>query len=315
MKNNRFSFFRSIVISAIIFMAFVSSVSAQNFVEVDVWARGGKDLSFRSPDYVDFYIRPRANAYVTVMLVDPDGYSQVIYPERPEYHRRLRGGKKYRLSRLLARHASAYWDISGHAAISVIATRRPVFLNDWLLDQMFAYSNRSSNVFELSLSGSRFYVGARFGVGWRRHLKGHGYWSHTVPFFVSRNYRNRGHHYRKWADLRYSRSKNVRKRKIYRSKRSLWANQQRYSYMEPKRKQGRYVSGRKPERQKRQIERRNEDSRRIKKRAILRDADRRQRKTVTIKKKTVTRGKAAPKKDERKKRKERKRKERKNDNR
>ncbi len=185
-------------------------------VKVDVWMEHGFDSPFCSDDELEVFIRPRRDAYITVMVIDPHGYANVIYPERPRRQRKLWGGEVYRLSRLLHDDSPLYfYGLEGTAYISVIATRRPVFLNDWLLDEIsdFCYDFRYDRPgFHVGIGNRRL----RLDVSWNNHLLRFGYNAFTRPIILQRNvYIGRPHHHN------YKRKYHWNDRWSYRSRRPV----------------------------------------------------------------------------------------------
>ena len=60
---------------------------------VRVWLED--DRTFRRGDRARVAFRSEDDAYVTVVRVDTDGRMRIIYPERPHYDHRVRGGRTY----------------------------------------------------------------------------------------------------------------------------------------------------------------------------------------------------------------------------
>jgi hypothetical protein len=199
---------RKILLFAVLgVFGFASQGQAQyNNVEIDVWSDRGFDDPYCDYDEFDLYLRPGENSYVTIMVIDPDGYANIIYPVNKYHQRKLRRNRVYRLSDLLD-EPLYFYDIDGRAYISVIATRRPVFLNPWLLEEVRTYRHRpyGLNAFGLGVSIGDFGFGAGFEVHWTKHVRSYGYGVFTTAIVLDLNhhryhpkYRRRVIHRRDW---------------------------------------------------------------------------------------------------------------------
>lgn len=168
----------------------------QNEVKIDVWRTSSYE-DYCDYEDVDFYLRASQDCYIAVLLVDPDGYANMIYPrpEMPQY--RLRHGHRYRLSELMRDDPLYFYGMDGDAFITVIASRAPVYVDRWFIDEFTSfieYEYGPSITIDLQF-------GHGFRVAWHKHLLHRGYgvvsvplWctiiiTHVVPFII--NHTNR----------------------------------------------------------------------------------------------------------------------------
>lgn len=150
-------------------------------VELEVWAVDAHAHDYCSQDFIDFYIRPYESSYLTVVLIEPDGYANVIYPTTGHTMRRLRAGRVYRLSEVLGYPLRLY-PTDGSGFISIIASRRPVWLADWALQELRAYC-ASPIPFRFGVMRSDRGLWVDFGISWTKHLHylGYGAWTREIP--------------------------------------------------------------------------------------------------------------------------------------
>ncbi len=71
------------------------------------------EQTFGNPSTIDAVLRLDDDAYVMVVNVGPDGYAQVIYPERPTDDGFLRGGRSYRMGGFFPGFASNVANTAG----------------------------------------------------------------------------------------------------------------------------------------------------------------------------------------------------------
>ncbi len=173
----------------IVLLAFVatllfggSALSAHGTeVEVRIWPVDEYDR-YCAYEEQDYFIMVERRSYVTVLVVDPSGYADVIYPLARERRVKLYPGRVYRLSELLGGRHLHFGGMTGTAYISVVATRRPVFINDWLLDEYYRYAEGYGGGFSLSVE---------LGLFWEARFHRHGYFAASLPVVFG----NVGHHH------------------------------------------------------------------------------------------------------------------------
>ncbi|MCB9504200.1 MAG: DUF4384 domain-containing protein, partial [Deferribacteres bacterium] len=158
----------------------------QNEVKIDVWRTSSYE-DYCDYEDVDFYLRASQDCYIAVLLVDPDGYANMIYPrpEMPQY--RLRHGHRYRLSELMRDDPLYFYGMDGDAFITVIASRAPVYVDRWFIDEFTSfieYEYGPSITIDLQF-------GHGFRVAWHKHLLHRGYGVVSVPFMVHHYYHPR----------------------------------------------------------------------------------------------------------------------------
>ncbi len=139
--------------------------------EVRVWPVHGGDR-YCSYEQQDYFIMAARSSYITVLVVDPSGYADIVYPLSAADIIRLRAGRIYRLSELMGGRHLYFDGLNGTAYISVIASRRPVFINDWLLDEYYTYASGYGIGFSLSVE---------LGFYWNARFLRHGYHAASVP--------------------------------------------------------------------------------------------------------------------------------------
>ncbi len=139
--------------------------------EVRVWPVHGGDR-YCSYEQQDYFIMAARSSYITVLVVDPSGYADIVYPLSAADMIRLRAGRIYRLSELMGGRHLYFDGLNGTAYISVIASRRPVFINDWLLDEYYTYASGYGIGFSLSVE---------LGFYWNARFLRHGYFAASLP--------------------------------------------------------------------------------------------------------------------------------------
>lgn len=199
-----------------IFLSISAAQAGHDRIRIDVWADHGFDDPYWSEDAFELFIRPDENCYVTIMVIDPDGYANVIYPLNRHQQRRLYRNRVYRLSDLLD-EPLYFYGLDGRAHISVVATSRPAFLNPWLLDEVYAFAHRpySLNAFGVRISLGPVEFESRFGFYWTNHVRSYGYSVFTTPILIrpAIRYQKRyvprpAHHHQVWQSRWKYRSKN-----------------------------------------------------------------------------------------------------------
>lgn len=198
-----------------IFLSISAAQAGHDRIRIDVWADHGFDDPYWSEDAFELFIRPDENCYVTIMVIDPDGYANVIYPLNRHQQRRLYRNRVYRLSDLLD-EPLYFYGLDGRAHISVVATSRPAFLNPWLLDEVYAFAHRpySLNAFGVRISLGPVEFESRFGFYWTNHVRSYGYSVFTTPILIrpAIRYQKRyvprpAHHHQVWQSRWEYRSK------------------------------------------------------------------------------------------------------------
>lgn len=169
----------------------LQNAAASHDVAIDVWSsHDGWDYCY--DDEVDIFIRPREHCFITVLLVDPRGYATVLYPENPRHQRRLYRGRTYRLSNLIDDDFFFFDGYHGRGYISIIASRRPVRINDWVLTEVRDFCRFATfGRFGIFIRHGGFY--GRFEVSWNEHLRRHGYGVYTKPLYYHAD-RHHDHH-------------------------------------------------------------------------------------------------------------------------
>ncbi len=190
-----------LVFAAIVFSFNAATLPAsQKLIQIDVWRTSDYE-DYVDYENVDFFLRPRRDCYIAVLLVDPDGYANVIYPGNSTRQFKLRRGRVYRLSELLDDDPVYFVGMNGDAFISVVTSRRPIRADRWLLDEFVSfigYEYAPAFSFEIAL-------GRGFRLAWHNHLRHRRFGVFSVPFIVrdyyhprrSVHYVNRGH-YKRW---------------------------------------------------------------------------------------------------------------------
>lgn len=188
---------KTLMFIMLVFYFGAEAFANHDYVEIDVWADHGFENSYCEYDEFDLYLRPDESCYVTILVVDPHGYANVIYPANRRHQRRLHSDHIYRLSDLLD-EPLYFYGIEGRAQVSVIATRRPVFLNNWLLDEVRIFSHRpyQINAFGIRIAIGDIWIGNRFSVHWSRHIRSYGYGIFTTSIVIdNRDFRHYHHNH------------------------------------------------------------------------------------------------------------------------
>ncbi|KAA3612137.1 MAG: hypothetical protein DWQ05_19235 [Calditrichaeota bacterium] len=182
----------NIFLAAVFFFLSATTITASHKqIEIDVWSTSDYSDYYDYED-VDFFLRPSRDCYISVLMVDPDGFANVIYPTRHTRQIRLRRGHVYRLSELMQGDPLYFVGMNGDAFISVVTSRHPVHANSWLIDEFVSFADYEfAPKFSFEL---RF--GRGFRVAWHNHLHHRGYGVFSVPFIVHNYYHeHRSVHY------------------------------------------------------------------------------------------------------------------------
>jgi len=121
-----------------------------NALSARVWLDQGEEPVLQTGDRVRVYYRSSADAYVTIIQINTDGFAQIVYPASPEEDGFTRGGRDYRL--LLPQ--SPYWyvdDAAGMGYFFILASPEPLDFSG------FPYSF-SEGGWDLSLVGQNIYT-------------------------------------------------------------------------------------------------------------------------------------------------------------
>lgn len=179
----------------------VPAAVASHDVAIDVWSEhDGWEYCY--DDDVEIYIRPREHCFITVLLVDPRGYATVLYPENPRYQRRLYRGRTYRLSRLIDDDFYFFGGNHGRGYISIIASRRPVRINDWVLTEVRDFCRFATfGRFGIFIRSGGFY--GRFEISWNEHLRRYGYGAYTQPLYFHADRKHSHHRYNPHSPVRH----------------------------------------------------------------------------------------------------------------